>query len=299
MKKIYAVFIISLFANYVSAMDYARLGGTFTMDGEIEKGDFVKFIISLASWNDPPTIFHINSIGGNLDEAMKIGEIVRASQIPVWSGEECYSACVFIYAAGVERDARGKIGLHRPYFDKAYFADLTSLEAKEKYENLKQKSVSYLNEMEVSRSLIDRIFKTGSTEVDIISRKDANRLFGNMLPFYEEWLTAKCGKYTEEQSRVLYSWANLKSARVTLYIAQDDRIPKSEDFGSNIRELTEGAQLALQMEAAGILEPYIKLSKAYQKCKKKAENSHVYAFHRSLKKYLLDLSKGAEPNKSN
>jgi len=296
MRKILKMLVPLIFASHVSAMDFGQLGGTFTMHGEIKKDDSVNFIISLASWDNPPTVFHITSTGGDLDEAMKIGEIIRSSQIPVWSGEECFSACVFIYASGVERDAQGKVGLHRPYFDKKYFANLSSLEAKEKYEELKQQSITYLKEIEVSQALIDRMFQTGSTEVDIIEAEEANRLFGAQSPFYEEWITAKCGKYTEEQSRVLTSWGSLQAARATLAMAKDESIPKSDNFGSNLQELVEGAQLALQMEKAGMLEPYIELSEIHQKCEEKAANAHVYSFHRSLQKYFLDLSREIEPN---
>ena len=280
-----------MLASNVSAMDFGQLGGTFTMHGEIEKDDSVKFIVSLASWENPPTVFHISSKGGNLDEAMEIGQIIRSSQIPVWTGEECFSACVFIYASGVSRDAQGKIGLHRPYFEKKYFANLTSLEAKEKYEELKEQSIAYLKELEVSQSLIDRMFKTGSTEVDILDADEANKLFWTQSPFYEEWLTAKCGKYTDEQSKVLNSWWNLQAARATLAIAEDESIPKADNFGSNIQELIDGSQLALQIEKAGMLQPYIDLSEIHQKCENKAETSHVYGFHRSLQKYLQELRK--------
>lgn len=291
MKIIHLVLLFMMFASNVSAMDFDQLGGTFTMHGEIEKDDSMRFIISLASWEHPPTVFYISSKGGALDEAMTIGRIIRASQIPVWTGEGCFSACVFIYASGVERDTRGKIGLHRPYFDKEYFSNLTSLEAKRKYEKLKQQSFAYLKELEVAQSLIDRIFQTGSTEVDILEADEANKLFGTRSPFYEEWLTAKCGKYTEKQSKVLNSWGNLQAARATLSLAKDESILKADNFGSNIQELIEGAKLALLLEKEAMLSPYIKLSEIHQKCEEKAVNAHVYKFHRSLQRDLLELSK--------
>lgn len=288
---------MTTFASWVTAMDFGRAGGTFTMTGEIEKDDFMKFATSLASWKEPPTVFHIVSIGGDLGEAMRIGKLIRESQIPIWTGSECLSACVFIFIAGVERAAQGKVGLHRPYFDKKYFSDLTSIQAKEKYEELKQNSFTYLKDMEVSQAKTERIFQTGSTDVDILSAEEANTLFGYRSPFYEEWLTAKCGKYTEEQSKVIRSWSNLQAARMTLHVAQDESFSKAEKYGSNIRELVEGAQLALQMEKAGMLEPYIELSKIHQKCEKKSANSHVYSFHRSLKKHLIELENELEHKK--
>lgn len=119
MRKVLLLLFFTVFTSNVLGMDFDRLGGTFTMHGEIKKDDSLRFIAELVSWETPPTVFYIASKGGNLEEAMRIGKIIRESQIPVWSGEECYSACVFIYASGVEREAQGNIGLHRPYFDKA------------------------------------------------------------------------------------------------------------------------------------------------------------------------------------
>lgn len=283
-----AFFWVSILLSVqAEALDFERYGGTFSMDGEIVEGDAVRFLSELIKWEEPPTVFEITSMGGNLDEAMEIGRIIRESQIPVWSWGECYSACVFIYVAGVERDSKGTIGLHRPYFDKKYFATLDSIEAKKKYEELKAVSVEYLREMEVSQGIVERIFATGSTEADVLSAEEANTVLGYRSPFYEEWLTAKCGKYTDEQAKVISSMSALTAARATLAIAKDDSIPKADDFGGNIKELIADAQLALQMEKAGMLEPYAELSKIHVKCEEKAANSHVYGFHKSLKKYLL------------
>lgn len=291
MRIFQALVILLLLANNIYALDFNRLGGTFTMVGAIEKDDSIKFLVELGTLEVPPTAFHITSNGGNLEEAMRIGEVIRESHIPVWTGEECDSACVFIYASGVERDAQGKIGLHRPYFDKLYFSNLTAMDAKKQYHELQLKSAEYLKNMEVSQTIIDRIFQTGSTEVDMLDKDAANKLFGSRSPFYEEWLTAKCGKFTDEQHRVLKSWSYLQAARATVAIAKDESISKSESFGSNIYELIEGGKLAFQLEKAGMLDSYIELSKLHNKCEKEAKSAHIYSFHKSIQKYVLDLIK--------
>lgn len=290
-KRIFAILCFAILANSSNAMDLGRVGGTFTMHGEIEKGDATEFLAFLVSWGVPPTVFYITSMGGDLNEAMAIGALIRESQIPVWTGDKCYSACVFIYVAGVKRDARGKIGLHWPCFDKNHFSGLNSIQAKEQYNELKKKSIQYLDEMGVSENIISRVFKTDSTHVDIISAKEANQLFGTVAPFYEEWLTAKCGKYTDRQLSVIKSWGYLKAARATIAAARDKTVPKSENFGSNLQELVKKAQLALQMERTGKLEPYIELSKKHNECEAKVEDSYAFGFKKALKKYVDDLIK--------
>lgn len=163
------------------------------------------------------------------------------------------------------------------------------MEAKEKYEELKQFSILYLKEIEVSQSIIDRMFQTGSTDVDIVSAKDANILFGIRSPFYDEWLIAKCGQLTDEQSKVLSSWGKLQAARATVEATKNNNFDKTKDFGIDIKTLTEGAQLALQMEKSEILKPYIEIFENHQQCESKAINEHIYSFHKSLQKYMSDI----------
>jgi hypothetical protein len=274
----------SLFASFSYAMEFARFGGTFSMSGKIESGDAVEFIIQLVSWETPPTIFFIDSSGGDLGEAMQIGWAIRESQIPVWSGENCHSACVFIYAAGVERLARGRVGLHRPYFPAEYFSGLTSVQAKEKYEDLEKESIGYLNEMGVNSSIIERIFQTGSSDIDVLSANEANRLFGKRSAFYDEWLAARCGRLNPTEKDVIDSWKNLEAARATVKVYGDDTMPKTDSFGSNISNLVSNSQLALAMERTGNLSAYIALHKKYSGCLAKAADEHAYKFHRKIKR---------------
>jgi hypothetical protein len=100
----------------------------------------------------------LNSEGGDLVAGMEIGQIIRSRsfQTDVGGNGTCASACVFILAAGVERDAYGKIGIHRPRFDDRYFADLTPAQARAKYEQLQTGARSYLREMECRTTCISK-----------------------------------------------------------------------------------------------------------------------------------------------
>ena len=57
--------------------------------------------------------------GGDVDAAMKIGQIIRENEWPVTvsGNSKCFSSCALIYIAGVSRMNVGVIGLHRPYFE--------------------------------------------------------------------------------------------------------------------------------------------------------------------------------------
>jgi len=64
--------------------------------------------------------FSINSGGGDVYVAMRIGRILRAlnASVTVPHGAVCHSSCVIILASGVKRSVTptSRIGLHRPYF---------------------------------------------------------------------------------------------------------------------------------------------------------------------------------------
>jgi hypothetical protein len=63
---------------------------------------------------------HINSVGGSVSEALKIGRFLRShnASVGLWKGDQCLSSCVFILMAGVMRDAHAVDaidGIHRPF----------------------------------------------------------------------------------------------------------------------------------------------------------------------------------------
>jgi ATP-dependent protease ClpP protease subunit len=60
-------------------------------------------------------VLDLNSSGGHVEDAMKAGDAIGASQWTIRVGEHaiCHSACVLILAAGDDRQIAGKVGIHR------------------------------------------------------------------------------------------------------------------------------------------------------------------------------------------
>jgi len=103
------------------------------LKGEIKSGDLIKLKVVFESptrrrvfipdFKPPTEIFELqlNSRGGSLEEAMEIGRWVRKNKIHTRmpSNSECFSSCVYIFAAGVSRVSFSfwaqKVGIHRPY----------------------------------------------------------------------------------------------------------------------------------------------------------------------------------------
>jgi hypothetical protein len=122
---------------------------------------------------------------------------------------KAYSAGVIIFYGGVERwiqdntDKRHNadkpvsipvIGIHRPVYNKKYFASLAPVEANQSYLYLEKRVRTYFSEMGAPQSLIDRMFDSASTDIELIPKKEFVKYFREKESFVEEWLIAKCGE---------------------------------------------------------------------------------------------------------
>ncbi len=62
----------------------------------------------------------LNSNGGNIAEALRIADLVKAAYLEaaVPKKSVCASACFYILAAATTRYMNGEVGIHRPYLTK-------------------------------------------------------------------------------------------------------------------------------------------------------------------------------------
>jgi hypothetical protein len=133
-----------------------------------------------------PTVSLISK-GGDVDEAMSIGRIIRKNRMGTLVGyndssesdrrAKCYSACVFILASGVKRQViheLGVVGIHRPYFNRS--------EGSESVENtrlmrrkLTNEITQYFEEMDINPSLIQDMMASSPTEIRSLSAEETQR----------------------------------------------------------------------------------------------------------------------------
>lgn len=251
------------------ALEFSNSGGTFSMSGPINHGDARRFIEAYLDWEEPPTLFHIDSEGGDVETAMLIGRFIRDTQIPVWSGRACYSACVLVFVAGVERLAQGEIGLHRPYYSAKYFANLSASEAADAYGVAAKSITEYMTEMGVPSSIIDRMFRANSGSLDIIKQDDVAKLFSFRLPFYDEWVAAKCGRFSGDLADFVEAMRPV------------ERLDIDTDRGrTQAYQHFESLRLSHHKAWDVITDPekmpaFRDRWFQYQKCVRKAENQHV------------------------
>ena len=166
------------------------------LQGDIVDGDFSRFLQTILTV-DPTKIpvRHLvlgDSAGGNLIEAMKIGELANELHLKTYVIGECLSACAMIALASQYRVFLGGVGLHRPYIDPAVNSSLTPSEAQIEYQRLSELTRGYLGKNYVTGSNIDKIFQYSSTDVWFIEGFNASEQFGHFQPPFHEWIKSVC-----------------------------------------------------------------------------------------------------------
>lgn len=144
-------------------------------------------------------IFQLNSIGGDVEEAIKIGRILRKNEIltvTVPPDGECLSSCVFILSAGIRRTVWGKVGIHRPYFP-SLSTDENILNIKHKRESILTSIKQYLEEMDVNPSLVDTMLSIPPDELKILTPDELSyyRLTGLDANYEEKFIAQAASSY--------------------------------------------------------------------------------------------------------
>jgi hypothetical protein len=141
----------------------------------------------------PPRIL-LKSLGGSVPAAIMLGELIRKNGYATWVSEQdqCSSACVLVLAAGVQRKPWGRIGIHRPRFDEAVFAQLSHNDARAKYEEMAGRVRDYLDRMGMDSALYLAMLKVPSDDVRILSPQEL-RAYGleGEDAAWAEWSRAK------------------------------------------------------------------------------------------------------------
>jgi len=129
----------------------------------------------------------VDSQGGSIDAAFKIGRLARKNQMLVYVPQDaaCLSSCIYILVGGVVRVIEGQVGIHTPYFPKE--TDGSYATNKAKFDALKFRVESYLKEMNMPTSLYDDMLRVPSYKVKILTDLElGNYGFFSKDPVYRE-----------------------------------------------------------------------------------------------------------------
>ena len=141
--------------------------------------------LAFASWLSVT----LNSPGGDVDAAIRIGRILRkydASTV-IYEQDQCLSSCALIYIAGVRRTAYGSLGLHRPYLASSSMPR----DAVQQATLRMQRSVqSYVAEMGISPTFYDMMARTDPAQMKILKGNKVDELIPDRDPVWDEVQTS-------------------------------------------------------------------------------------------------------------
>ena len=108
------------FFSVVDALSPCQKGGVLRLryQGKIA-ADFTDLVARVADIAGRMGIYKrildLDSAGGQVEDAIKAGDVIGADGWTVWVREDsvCHSACVFVLGAGDNRMISGKVGVHR------------------------------------------------------------------------------------------------------------------------------------------------------------------------------------------
>lgn len=131
--------------------------------GPIDKAMAADFHGMLRLYPNTTTV-SLDSGGGNVYAALEVAQEIdrRGLNTLIMEGNECYSACSFIFLAGKSRSVKGKIGVHQ--ISGTDDTSITQHAVADIYDNLIK--------FGVDRSILSAMFKTSSDDMYIFSKDE-------------------------------------------------------------------------------------------------------------------------------
>jgi hypothetical protein len=192
-------------------IECTKYGCHYSLDGEIAQGDFEGLRSLLKQKRTEIMYVHLNSPGGDLQEALRIAELVHNAflytTVRVDIGDpadrigHCASACFLVWVGGVYRDnsplfyTRSSLSpffLHRPHFDASRYSSNDAKVLAQETARLNSLVREYLSTNGVPQRIIDEMMKRSSVDAYRLTREEADSVAG-YAAWYEEWLLARCG----------------------------------------------------------------------------------------------------------
>lgn len=136
---------------------------------DIAPGDYENLLKGIMQYSglNARRIVLLDSIGGSIPEALRMGRLLRETgfEVIVPSQGLCQGACVYLLAAGTKRTVRGAVGIHRPYYPHG-----DSAAAKHSRHTANPRR--YLREMNVEPTLVDEMQRIAPGRVRLLSQAD-------------------------------------------------------------------------------------------------------------------------------
>ena len=231
LASVFSFLIALLYTVQATAADirpHITGSGTFraiVIEGKIEAGDFDTFIRIVKENQSKISGVVIFSPGGNFYEAMKIGRAMRAleltSQVPMRSQSgrpscedgvlgikpndpqncTCASAGFFIHIGSIHRGGT-YLAVHRPYFEKGKFGELSQNDARKAFDALQDSARDYMQEMGVPKHVQEDVLGTPSERALVLDDKTVKTYFWLELPYRHEWKKTDVASFPNKRHSV-------------------------------------------------------------------------------------------------
>jgi hypothetical protein len=228
--------------------DRQGMACTIEMSGEIRDGDTQRLSTVLASDRSRiggDRFLLLESLGGDIREALRIGEVVKSAMLITTlvriadmdedKRRHCVSACVLVFLAGADRLAlKGKLGIHRPNFDPTRYQKQDPLQISRAQIELEDAVRGYAQSHGVSDQLIGKMMAHSSKDVYWLSKDEQSALEGEQS-WYQEIMIATCRYDPSREAAIIKKWGagaeRLRSDSEWLsraYKCINDRIAQSQ-----------------------------------------------------------------------
>jgi hypothetical protein len=191
---------------------------SIVIEGEIMKGDYMRFVEEIRQHNGKIGKVYIFSHGGNFSEAIEIGKATRrlelttvipeseygqplcdsAKNFPKYYNCDCAGSCFFIFIGGVNR-AGTYAKVHSPSFDENEFRRLSEEDARNKFIALQKSAREYMQEMGVPKHLREKILGMPPERAIKVDYETVKKYFHGDISYRHELFQAKCAKLKDDK----------------------------------------------------------------------------------------------------
>jgi len=251
MKALLFILMIIPATAHSAEISYLGMYNAFLIEGTINKFDSIKFKKAIRDRKGETLNVFLRSPGGNVLEAIKIGNIIRDLHLQTSAPDAspsqrlkksneglscthpkvqkenctCDSACFLLFAAGVNRFGN-VLGVHRVYSPHSILKQ-TSIDEALEGEKLADRIISdYLKKMNVPPKYFSIMKSIPSEKILYLDDKQINSDFNGYIPGYDEWIKARCGEW-----KSLYNDRSKKLSQ-----SDEERITKSINCSHDARE---------------------------------------------------------------
>lgn len=175
-RILFPAFLLLLFSTLIPSSVYAAkqsfYRGIISISGTIDNDDYKLFQTLLDSNRGLVTHVYLNSLGGSINSAVLIGELIRRNQLHtvVIAKDKCASACGLIWLGGAKRtiEPTGTVGFHASY----------QIRNGKKQESGQSNALvgAYLNKLGLSFDAVLFVTKAPPDKITWLSESEAKRV---------------------------------------------------------------------------------------------------------------------------